>query len=416
MLTLKYGLLGKTLKHSYSKIIHELFGAYSYDLISVEEGELEAILNNSEYGGFNVTIPYKQAVIKYCSKLSYGAEKIGSVNTVVRQSNGELYGYNTDYDGFFELLRANDIKLAKKKVAVLGSGGTSKTALAVCKDTDVSEIVCISRNGEYNYNNTNSWNDVQAIINTTPVGMYPQSGNSLINFDEFNNCRYVADVVYNPLKTKLVFDAEMHGIKAVNGLLMLVKQAQSAYELFTGQSLPNEVAYNVYKKLYADTCNIVLIGMPGSGKSTVGKKVAELLGKEYIDIDEEIVKGENKTIPQIFGESGESGFRKLEKRYTKHIGEMTGKVISTGGGVVLNDENKYSLCQNGIIFYIKRSIENLEMVGRPLSKNITVLKEMYRVRKELYNSFADVEVENNKSVNEAAEKIITEYNLILQNL
>lgn len=413
---MKYGLLGKTLKHSYSKVIHELFGAYSYDLISVEENELESVLKNTEYGGFNVTIPYKQTVMKYCGKLSDGAKKIGSVNTVVRQPNGELYGYNTDYDGFYDLLKHNDMELTGKKVAVLGSGGTSKTVLAVCKDANASEVLRVSRTGEYNYQNTECWNDVQAIINTTPVGMFPNSGISLINFDGFVNCKYVADAVYNPLKTKLVFEAEAHKIKAANGLLMLVKQAQRAYELFTGMNLPDEKANNIYKKLYSDTCNIVLTGMPGSGKSTLGKAVAKALNKEYIDIDKEIVKAEGKSIPEIFEESGEKGFRELEKKYTKCIGEMTGKVIATGGGVVLNGENKYSLCQNGIVFYVKRSISALEMTGRPLSKSISVLKEMFEKRESLYNDFADVVVENNTTVKEAVKQIVLEYEQVIQNL
>ncbi len=394
---MKYALIGEKLSHSFSKIIHEAMGKYQYDLVSVPKGTLKDFVKTNQYDGFNVTIPYKKDIMEFCDYISPSAKKIGCVNTV-KKVNGKLYGYNTDYDGFDALAKKNKINFKDKKVVILGSGGTSLTVYAVVSDSNASDIKIVSRSGKYNYENIPLWNDCQIIINTTPVGMFPHNGETPLNISDFPNCEGVLDVIYNPLTTKLVFDAKEKGISAENGLYMLVYQAKKAFEIFTEDSLSDEEADKIFTDIYKKMSNIVLIGMPGCGKSTLGKKIAQITNKEFIDTDEKIVEKTGMSIPEIFEKHGEKYFREIESEIASQTGKLSGKVIATGGGIVTIDENLYTLKQNGIIYYITRELSSLDTNGRPLSKNLETLKQMEQIRKPMYEKFADKIINNNAPI------------------
>ncbi len=394
---MKYGLIGKTLTHSYSKIIHEAMGEYSYDLVPLAESEVENFAKHGGYDGFNVTIPYKKTVIPLCKQISDSAKEIGSVNTVVRKNDG-LYGYNTDYDGFLALSVKAGIDFLGKKVAILGTGGTYLTAKAVAKAQGAREIITVSRSGKFNYENISQWNDCEIIINTTPVGMFPRNGDRIVSLDDFKNCCGVIDVIYNPNKTPLIFDAETRKIPAAGGLYMLVYQAKCAFEIFTGKTLSHKRTEEIFHKIENDMKNIILIGMPGCGKSTIGKKIAEETGREFIDTDKEIEKKTNMTIPEIFDTYGENYFRNLEAEVALYCGSQSGKVIATGGGIVTVEKNLYSLKQNGTIYYIKRDLTRLATSGRPLSKDKSSLLKISKERAPLYEKFADKVIDNNGNI------------------
>ncbi len=394
---MKYGLIGKTLAHSYSKIIHEAMGEYEYDLVPLSENEVGDFALNCPYGGFNVTIPYKKTIMPFLDSISPEAEKIGCVNTVLKK-NGKLYGFNTDYDGFLALARRAKIDFKGKKVAILGSGGTYLTAKAVICDQGAREIVSVSREGEFNYLNIEKWNDCQIIVNTTPVGMFPHNGESVVSLKDFPSCLGVIDVIYNPHKTSLVFQAESLGIPSTGGLYMLVYQAKRAFEIWLDKELSREKTEEIYQMLYKNMSNIILIGMPGSGKSTLGKKIALDTGREFIDTDEEIVKLAGMSIPEIFEKHGEEHFRKIEGEVALKCGSLSGKVIATGGGIVTREQNLYSLKQNGRIYHVLRDVSKLSKKGRPLSTGNDALLKMERERMPLYQRFADEAIDNNGEI------------------
>ena len=407
---MNYGLIGKSLVHSFSKNIHRELSDYVYNYYEVNKEDLPSLLNKEDMGGFNVTIPYKQEVIKYCKSLSPSAEKIGSVNTLVYDKSRNITGYNTDYDGFIYLLKRSSIELKGSSVLILGSGGTSLTAKAVASDLGAAKITVVSRRGPMTYENLEHCYDSTVIINTTPVGMYPNNGESLIDLSLFKSCKAVVDVVYNPLKTKLVLQAEALGIKATGGLPMLVAQARTASELFTGETIDDNKVEAIIKSLSKEKENIVLVGMPGCGKSTIGAALAKATGKELIETDVLIEKQEGKTIPEIFEEKGEAYFREVEKAMVASAGKRSGVIISTGGGVILNKENLDPLRQNGRIYFIKRPTNNLSREGRPLSKSLGTLEEMYKIRLPLYLSFSDQVVHNSTTISEITDSILKDYN------
>lgn len=398
---MKCGLLGRKLGHSYSPAIHALLGDYEYCLIEKEPEELEDFLQNGDWDGLNVTMPYKQAVIPFLSELTDAAKMVGAVNTIFRKG-GRIIGHNTDLSGFQKMLHSSGLNPEGKKCLVLGSGGASKVVCRVLQDHGAN-VVIISRNGENNYKNLHQHKDASIIVNTTPVGMYPYTGNSPVNLDIFSHLEGVLDVIYNPARTKLLMDAEKKGIVAVNGLQMLVWQAWSASGVMTGNSLPEEKAEQVYGLLQRQMENIVLIGMPGCGKSTVGRLVAAALGKTFVDTDAEIEKRAKKTIPQIIEEDGEAHFRTLESQILAEYGKQSGLVISTGGGCVTQERNYSLLHQNGLIFWLQRDMKELPTEGRPLSVNVA---EMYKVRLPLYQSYADAVIENSGLPQAAAAKIV----------
>ena len=398
------GLLGRKLGHSYSPQIHNLLGDYSYVLFEKEPEELENFLKNGDFSGLNVTIPYKKEVIPYLSELSPTAQKMGCVNTVLRRSDGTLYGHNTDYFGFTSLVRHAGLSVAGKKVLVLGSGGASNTAVAALKDLGASPVV-ISRSGENNYQNLHRHTDAAAIVNTTPVGMYPNTGVSPIDLVLFPHLEGVLDVIYNPARTQLLLDAEKLGIPRENGLWMLVAQAKEAAEVFTGGKISDEVIEKIYRRLSHQMKNIVLIGMPGCGKSTIGTLLAEKLGRTLADADEKIISLAGKSIPDIFAQDGEPTFRDWETQALTELGKQSGLVIATGGGCVTQERNYPLLHQNGYLVWLERDCSVLPTDGRPLSQ-ANDLGKMYAVRKPLYEVFADIRVENAGTPEETAQKIL----------
>ena len=403
---MKCGLIGKTLKHSYSPQIHSKFGGYTYDLIELADlTELENFIKNGDYDAFNVTIPYKKDVMQFLDYVSPLATKIGAVNTVVKKG-GKAYGYNTDFWGINYMLSSAGITLQGKKVMILGSGGASNTAKVFAKESGAKEVVIVSRTGEVNYENCYDQTDTEVIINATPVGMFPESFSSPIDIERFANLSGVADAIYNPSLTKLTYTAKKKGIAHVNGLPMLVAQAKYARDFFLGIKDDDKLIAPIVKDIARETENIVLIGMPGSGKSTVGKKLAEMTGKKFIDTDELIVKMENKTIPEIFSYFGEDAFRDLEEKALKIATNERGAIIATGGGIIKRMENHYPLSSNGKVVWLKRDINSLSTKGRPLSKSAEELKKLYLERKELYNECASVVVYNDKSVCETAKEIL----------
>lgn len=399
------GLLGGKLGHSYSPQIHSHLGDYPYRLIEKSSEEIEDFMNNGDFTGLNVTIPYKSTVIPYCESLSPVAARLGAVNTIVRQKDGTLSAHNTDYFGFDSMLRRTGLSVTGKKVLVLGTGGTSKTAVAVLQDHG-AQVAIISRSGENNYTNLERHTDASVIVNTTPVGMYPNNGVAPVSLDDFPNLEGVLDVIYNPARTQLLLDAEKRGIVAMNGLLMLVAQAKESAEWFTGKPIADEKIHEIHALLRKQMENIILIGMPGSGKSTVGQIIAERTGKTFVDADALIAEKAGCTIPEIFNTQGEAGFRAIETQVLTEIGKSSGLVIATGGGCVTREENYPLLHQNGTIFCLERDLEQLATDGRPLSQS-SKMEEMYRIRKPMYARFADHSISNNSAPENAASKILT---------
>ena len=404
-----YGLIGETLKHSWSVPIHRALGCDSYQLYELKPEELGAFLSKNRIGGLNVTIPYKKAVIPYCASIDPYAESIGSVNTLVPDEVGKLHGFNTDALGLSYIARRSGISFQDAKVVVLGSGGTSLTARAVARNEGAREIIVISRNGENNYENLSRHADADILINTTPVGMYPHNGECLVDLKAFSALRGVLDVVYNPARTALLLQAEGLGIPHSDGLPMLVAQAVAAEETFFGLKIDDTEIERITTMLRRDMTNIVLIGMPGSGKSTIGAALAQKTGREMIDIDAGIVKTAGCSIPEIFSREGEDAFRKLESEEVRKAGKETGKIIMTGGGVVTREENYAPLHQNGRIYQLGRDLSKLPVDGRPISQK-TSAEELYRKRAPLYAAFRDVLVDNDGTVEDTVEAIWRDFN------
>ncbi|MBR4990579.1 MAG: shikimate kinase [Oscillospiraceae bacterium] len=400
------GLLGRKLGHSYSPQIHARLGDYSYCLFQKEPEEIENFLKHGDFTGLNVTIPYKKAVIPYLDELSPIARKLGAVNTVVRRADGTLFGHNTDYFGFASMVQRSGLSVAGKKVLVLGSGGASSTAAAVMRELGAAVIV-ISRSGENNYGNLSLHADAAVIANTTPVGMYPDTGISPVDLSLFPSLEGVLDLIYNPARTQLLLDAEKRGIIAENGLWMLVAQAKEAAEVFTGTQISDAVIERTHRMLQQQMGNIVLIGMPGCGKTTVGQLLAAKTGKPFADSDALIEELAGKPIPQIFAQDGEDVFRQWETKALKQLGKQSGLVIATGGGCVTREHNRSLLRQNGIVVWLKRDIDQLPTVGRPLSQT-NPLSELYQIRKPLYKAFADLSVHNNGSPDETVLSILNQ--------
>ncbi len=386
------GLLGRHLTHSYSPQIHKQLGAYNYGIFQVEPNDLGTFLQKKDFDGLNVTIPYKKDIIPYCDALSPQAQKLGAVNTIVKTTDNRLIGHNTDYYGFSAMLSASGLTVSSKKVLVLGSGGASATVAAVLKEKN-AEVVVISRSGENHYGNLDLHSNAAVIVNCTPVGMYPNNGNTSVDLSFFPKLEGVLDLIYNPAKTALLLEAEKRGIVANNGLYMLVAQAKESAEWFMGNKIPDSRISEIYQDLKTSMENIVLIGMPGCGKSTVGALLAKICNREFVDTDSLIVKKAGKSIPEIFADTGEEGFRKLETEVLSEVGKGSRLVIATGGGCVTRPENYPLLHQNSKIIWLKREIYLLPTDGRPLSQ-AQRLEEMYKTRSPLYEAFSDVIVDN----------------------
>ncbi len=409
---MQYGCIGKKLGHSFSAVIHAKLGDYEYRLVELEENELDTFMKEKNFKGINVTIPYKQAVIPYLDRVDGSAKSIGAVNTIVNE-NGFLTGYNTDFYGMTELLKRGGIELKGKNVFVLGTGGTSKTARAVAASQGAEKVYVVSRtpkDGEISYDEMYGMSDlVEAVINTTPVGMFPKNGHSPIEPERFPNLGGAADAVYNPLTTELVRRTRKCGVKAVNGLYMLVAQAAKAAEYFFGDDTMTQKTDRVYSEIYKSKLNLVLTGMPGSGKSSIGRLIAEKTGREFYDTDDEFVK-ENGAISDFFAEHGEAAFRDAESEIVRKLGEKNGIVIATGGGAVLREENVNALGQNGLVVFLDRDIERIvPTADRPLGNSRDAIEKRYRERYPIYCAAADIRVESNNDVETVADEVMKEF-------
>lgn len=403
---MKYGLIGEKLGHSFSKPIHEKIGGYEYEIKEISKEDLDAFMRAKNFSGINVTIPYKSAVIPYLDCIDPVAEGIGAVNTVINRE-GRLYGYNTDFGGMKMLIEKQGFSYKNKKVLVLGTGGTSKTACAVAASLGAGEVVTVSRRGDVNYENVYSLHgDAAFIINTTPVGMYPDNFSAPVDLSLFCALEGVTDVVYNPIKTRLCLEAEKLGIPSEGGLYMLVAQAVLASEYFLGKELElKSLTDEAFQSIKRQKQSIVLIGMPGSGKTTVGKALSEKTGREFIDTDEMIVR-DHGDISSIFASRGEAYFRNLEAEAVKEASKRSGAIIATGGGAVLKRENVEALSQNGIVFFLNRPLEDIVPTDdRPLSRDSEALKKRFEERYGLYVSSADYEIHIDGVAENAVSKI-----------
>ena len=400
---MQYGLLGRTLSYSYSPRIHSHLGSYQYMLFEKEPESLADFLQSGDFCGLNITIPYKKAVIPYLHSLSPIAKRLGAVNTIVRQKDGTLIGHNTDYYGFSSMVKKCGIAVSGKKALVLGSGGASNTAVAVLEELGASAVV-ISRSGENNYDNLHLHTDAALIVNATPVGMYPNVECSPISLDSFPHLEAVLDLNYNPARTQLLLDAEKKGLRTENGLWMLVAQAKESAEWFTGSSIPDSKIAELHKLLSAQMENIVLIGMPGCGKSTIAQLLSQELKRPVVDADQEICRLAGCSIPEIFAHSGENAFRELETQVLRDLGKESGKIIATGGGCVTREENYPLLHRNGKIIWLTRDLNKLPSAGRPLSQTSN-METMFEIRKPMYQRFADITVSNDGSPEETVAAI-----------
>ena len=407
---MKYGCIGEHLKHSFSKEIHGALTDYEYEICEIPKSEIDAFMKRADFKAINVTIPYKETVIPYLDYIDEFARAIGAVNTIVKR-DGKLYGYNTDFFGMSALIKHFGIEIVGKKVAILGSGGTAKTAFAVSESLGAKEIIKVSRTPSDNavsYEELyEKHSDTEVIINTTPVGMYPNVYNSPIDIAKFANLCGVVDAIYNPLRTVLVSDAIRRGIHAAGGLYMLVAQAVRASEIFIDTTYPEGELERVYNASVRDKENIVLIGMPGSGKSTVGKILADRLDREFIDTDDIIIKKAGMSIPEIFKKYGEPYFRELECEAVKEASAITAAVIATGGGAPMREENVRALKQNGRIYFLDRPVEALIPTDdRPLATTVEDLKRRYEERYGIYCATSDFTIKVNDGAQAVAEEIL----------
>lgn len=406
---MKYGLIGEKLGHSFSKEIHERLG-YDYELKEIAKDELESFMLAKDFVGINVTMPYKSDVIPYLDEIDDFAKEIGAVNTIVNR-DGRLYGYNTDFYGMQELFSHADIDPYEKKVAILGSGGTSKTAMAVLKNLGAKEIIKVSRSGEVTYDDLyKKHNDVDIIVNTTPVGMFPAIFEKPVDIDKFRSLSGVIDAVYNPLSTTIVSRAKAKGIAAEAGLYMLVAQAIKASELFLNMRYPGYMTEVIYSGIRAEKENLVLIGMPSSGKTSVGKILADKVGAEFIDTDELIMDRIKMPISEFFALHGEKKFRDIESDIIRELAGRGGLVIATGGGAVLREENVFALRYNGNLLFIDRPLEELTPTdSRPLSSNRSALEEMFNKRYPIYNQVCDARIKSVGTPMDVANNILENY-------
>ncbi len=408
---MEYGCIGEKLGHSFSKEIHNALADYEYSLLELKKEELAEFFLKKEFKAINVTIPYKRDVIEFLDWISDEAKAINAVNTIVKK-NGKLYGYNTDFYGLKSLIERAGVSLKGKKVAVLGSGGTSNTAFAVANSLESRLVLKVSRSKKDGYITYEELyekdSDCEIVINTTPCGMYPKPGVSAVDLGKLSKVQAVFDAVYNPLKSQLVLDARAKNITAVGGLYMLVSQAAYAVEKFIEQPVDDNKVEEIFKSLYKQKMNIALVGMPASGKTSVGKLLSQMLGKVFVDSDDEITKTENRNIPEIFEKFGESYFREVEHGVIKEIAKLNSQIISTGGGAVINPENIEILKGNARIYFLERPLDMLVATSdRPLSSNRSDLEKRYNERYELYKSSADVVIDGSGTVEEVA-KIIEE--------
>lgn len=410
---MRYGLIGEKLGHSFSKIIHEQLADYTFDLIPLNREELHQFMTEKQFSGLNVTIPYKETVIPYLDEIDVHAQKIGAVNTIVNR-DGKLYGYNTDFYGFRYMLEHNNIAIKDKKVLVLGKGGAAKAILAVLEALGAAEILTVyykEHPDTITYENCYAnHTDAEVIVNTTPVGMYPKVDDCPIDLSKFPHLTGVADIVYNPLRTQLIIEAEKRGIPAAGGLEMLVAQAKKAVEIFLDTKIADSRIDEINAGLLKERTSLVLIGMSGGGKTTLGKIAAIKLGKTFVDVDEEIIEKIGMPIADFFAKEGEAAFRAIETETLHALSSWNGLVISTGGGIIKNPVNLDYLKRNGRTIWIRRDPDLLQSGnGRPLVPNQAAALKLYEERLPLYTAAAEAIAENNSSVEDGVEAILNAY-------
>ena len=414
---MEYGLIGEKLGHSFSKIIHEKLADYTYELCPLAKDELDAFMTAKQFKAINVTIPYKQDVIPHCDVLDDSAKRIGVVNTIVNR-DGKLFGYNTDFAGFLYNLNAHGITLKDKKVMICGSGGTCKTVTAVAEYMGAKEILVVSRSKKENavtYEECIRHKDVDVVVNASPKGMYPDNGESPLDLSNFPNCKAVVDVIYNPLKTRLLQQAEQLGMKAVNGLEMLVAQAKFAVEHFLSTEIENDKIDQITLELLKQLTNIVLIGMPSSGKTLTGKALCKYIDKTVVDTDAVIVERSGMSIKEMFARHGEAYFRQWEHDVIEEFSKQNGLIIATGGGAIKNEENIQNLKQNGVVMFIDRDLEHLLVTdARPLSKDTNAVAKLYEERYPLYTKYGDLRVPNNYPMEISQQELDELMNTILE--
>lgn len=409
---MKYGLLGERLGHSFSKEIHEQINDYQYEITEVPFDKFDEFMTKHDFIAINVTIPYKEKVIPYLDYIDDAAKKIGAVNTIVNK-NGKLYGYNTDYLGLRDLVLTNNIEVKNKKVLILGTGGTSKTSKAVFTDLGAKELVFVSIDpvgDEISYEDAVKYHsDSEIIVNATPCGMYPNCDDLIIDISTFNKLVAVIDVIYNPLKTMLVRKALERGITAVSGLYMLVAQAVYASSIFTDTTYDKTIIDDIYKQIYNSKRNIVLIGMPTCGKTTISKVLADKLNKEVVDTDTLVEQEMGTTIKEYLKTHNETSFRDIETKVINNVSKLNNLIISTGGGVIKRKNNMEYLKANGIIVFIDRPLELLQVSDtRPLSSNQSDLEKLYHERYDLYCNYSDIIVKNDQDLELVINEIINE--------
>ena len=415
---MRYGLIGEKLGHSFSKDIHERIADYTFDLIPLSKEEFKTFMEKKEFTALNVTIPYKKDVIPYLDEMDEHAKAIGAVNTIVNR-DGKLKGYNTDFTGFLYMVKKRNVHMEGKKVLIIGNGGASAAIQAVVQHESAGSMVIVDvvpGNGAISYDEMfSSHLDAEIIINTSPIGMYPRIGNAPIDISMFHKCEAVLDVIYNPILTRLCFEAQEMDIKRVNGLEMLIAQAKQSVEFFLDKSIDDQIIDDIYQDMLRERCNIVLIGMPSAGKTTIGKMLENRMQKEFIDLDDIIIEKAGKSIPEIFEESGEAGFRAIETEAAIEVSKLNNKIIATGGGTIKHKVNMDYLRQNGITIFIDRDVDKLisSDPNRPLSKSTDALEKMHAERLPLYQKYAAYVAVNNSDIESTVTEIEEAYRSIL---
>lgn len=415
---MKYGLIGEKLGHSFSKGIHEQLATYTYELHPLSKEAFPKFMEEKAFCAINVTIPYKKDVLPYCI-LDEKAKKIGAVNAIVHKE-GNLYGTNTDYDGFLYTLRKHQISVRGKKVLILGDGGAAQAIKAVLRDEGANPLISVRRHpmdASISYVEArNKHSDAQILINTSPSGMYPNLMQAPAELDDFPACEALIDIIYNPLRTSLCLQAKAKGIPYAGGLEMLIAQAKAAVEIFTQQAIPETRIDEIYRNLLKEKCNVVLIGMPSCGKSTIGRALAKKLHKTFVDLDEEIEQRNKRTIKAIIQEDGEPAFRKMEEEIIAQYSVKNNYVIATGGGAIKSEQNRMRLAMNGIVFYVKRDLDALLVdEARPLSSSKEAIQRLYEERKTLYEHMADETLDNNTSLSEVLNQAMVAYEKAIEN-
>ena len=415
---MRYGLIGEKLGHSFSKDIHERIADYTFDLIPLSKEEFKTFMEKKEFTALNVTIPYKKDVIPYLDEMDEHAKAIGAVNTIVNR-DGKLKGYNTDFTGFLYMVKKHNVHMEGKKVLIIGNGGASAAIQAVVQHESAGSMVIVDvvpGNGAISYDEMfSSHLDAEIIINTSPIGMYPRIGNAPIDISMFHKCEAVLDVIYNPILTRLCFEAQEMDIKRVNGLEMLIAQAKQSVEFFLDKSIDDQIIDDIYQDMLRERFNIVLIGMPSAGKTTIGKMLENRMQKEFIDLDDIIIEKAGKSIPEIFEESGEAGFRAIETEAAIEVSKLNNKIIATGGGTIKHKVNMDYLRQNGITIFIDRDVDKLisSDPNRPLSKSTDALEKMHAERLPLYQKYAAYVAVNNSDIESTVTEIEEAYRSIL---